>query len=154
MKAFNIFDATFEYDPEDPDGYHAGMARFGPSIGATRIGASVYELPPGQALCPYHYESDEEWLLVLQGQVTVRHPEGIDVLGPGEVTCFPVGAAGAHKTSNEGTEPVRMVMLSTKDEPAWTIYPDSNKIGIWTGRREEHVLARLGESLDYYDGET
>jgi uncharacterized cupin superfamily protein len=153
MRAFNIFDAKFEYDPTDPDGYHAGMARFGPSIGATRIGASVYELPPGQALCPYHYESDEEWLLVLQGQVTVRRPEGVDVLGPGDVTCFPVGPEGAHKTSNEGEETVRMVMLSTKNDPAYAIYPDSNKIGVWTGRNDEHVMVRLGESLDYYDGE-
>ena len=94
------------------------MDRFGPKIGATRMGASVYELPPGQALCPYHYESDEEWLLVLRGQVTVRHSDGVDVLGPGDVTCFPVGPTGAHKTSNEGKETVRMVMLSTKDEPA------------------------------------
>jgi uncharacterized cupin superfamily protein len=76
------------------------------------------------------------------------------VLGPGDVTCFPVGPGGAHKTTNHGTETVRIVMLSTKDEPAWTIYPDSKKIGVWTGRREEHVLARMGQNLDYYDGET
>ncbi len=108
MKTFNIFEPSFEYDPEDPDGYHAGMDRFGPKIGAARIGASVYELPPGQALCPYHYESDEEWVLVLAGQLTVRHPGGEDVLGPGDVTCFPVGPEGAHKTSNNGTETVRI----------------------------------------------
>ena len=46
MKTFNIFEPSFSYDPEDPDGYHAGMDRFGPKIGASRIGASVYELPP------------------------------------------------------------------------------------------------------------
>jgi uncharacterized cupin superfamily protein len=154
MKTFNIFTPTFEYDPTDPDGYHAGVDRFGPKIGATKMGASVYEIPAGQALCPYHYESDEEWLLVLEGRATVRHPEGIDGLGPGEVTCFPVGPEGAHKVSNEGEETLRIVMLSTKVDPAYAIYPDSNKIGIWTGRREEHVMARLGESLDYYDGET
>ncbi len=92
-------------------------------------------------------------MLVLQGQLTVRHPDGEDVLGPGAVTCFPSGPEGAHKTTNRGTETVRMLMFSTKDEPAYAVYPDSNKIGIWTGRREEHVLARVGESLDYYDGE-
>jgi len=154
MKTFNIFKPAFEYDPEDPDGYHAGMDRFGPKIGATKIGASVYELPPGEALCPYHYESDEEWVLVLDGQLTVRHPEGEDVLGPGDVTCFPTGPEGAHKTTNNGTDSVRMIMLSTREEPAWTIYPDSKKIGVWTGRRDEHVLVRMGDNLDYYDGET
>jgi uncharacterized cupin superfamily protein len=153
MKSFNIFKPAFEYDPDDPDGYHAGMDRFGPKIGATKIGASVYELPPGEALCPYHYESDEEWVLVLEGQVTVRHPEGVDVLEPGDVTAFPIGPAGAHKVSNATAETVRFVMLSTKQDPAYVVYPDSNKIGIHTGRREEHTLVRMGENLDYYDGE-
>ena len=153
MKTFNIFEPEFRYDSDDPDGYHAGMDRFGPRIGASRIGASVYELPPGQALCPYHYESDEEWIIVLEGQVSVRHPEGTDVLAPGDTAAFPVGPAGAHKVFNASEETVRFMMLSTRDEPAWTIYPDSKKVGLWTGRREEHVLARMGQNLDYYDGE-
>ena len=93
-------------------------------------------------------------MLVLSGELTVRHPGGEDVLKAGDVTCFPVGPEGAHKTTNNGTETVRMIMLSTKDEPAWTIYPDSKKIGIWTGRKDQHVLTRMGENLDYYDGET
>ena len=68
------------------------MDRFGPKLGATRIGCSVYELPPGQALCPYHWETDEEWLLVIAGELTLRHPDGEDVLRPGDVVAFPVGA--------------------------------------------------------------
>jgi uncharacterized cupin superfamily protein len=153
MKSFNIFDATFEYDAEDPEGYKGGYNRFGPKIGAERIGGTVYELPPGQALCPYHYESDEEWVLVLEGELTVRHPQGEDVLKAGDVTAFRVGPDGAHKTTNTSDQPVRFLMLSTKIEPAIAVYPDSNKIGVWTGRRDEHVMVRLGESLDYYDGE-
>ena len=153
MKTFNIFKPTFEYDPEDPDGYHAGMDRFGPKIGASRIGASVYELPPGQALCPYHYESDEEWIIVLEGSVSVRHPGGTDVLEPGDTAAFPIGPDGAHKIFNASEETVRLIMLSTKHDPAWAVYPDSNKIGYWNGDRDQHVLVRLGESLEYYDGE-
>jgi uncharacterized cupin superfamily protein len=153
MKSFNIFDASFEYDAEDPDGYKGGYNRFGPEIGAEKIGGTVYELPPGQALCPYHYESDEEWVLVLEGELTVRTPEGESTLRRGDVTAFPIGPDGAHKTSNRSGAPVRFLMLSTKMEPAIAVYPDSNKIGVWTGRRDEHVLVRLGESLDYYDGE-
>jgi len=53
------------YDESDPEGYRAGMARFGPAIGASQMGASLYELPPGQSICPYHYEyPEEEWLVV------------------------------------------------------------------------------------------
>ena len=64
MQKFNVFDAQVEFDDTDPEGYRGGMNRFGPKIGGARMGATLYELPPGQALCPYHYESEEEWLLV------------------------------------------------------------------------------------------
>jgi hypothetical protein len=48
MRKFNVFDGSVEYDPSDPDPYKAGAHRFGPEIGAGRMGATVYELPPGQ----------------------------------------------------------------------------------------------------------
>ena len=68
------------------------MSRFGPSIGAVQMGASLYELPPGQSICPYHYEYPrEEWLVVLAGRVTVRHPGGEEELSQGDVVCFPPG---------------------------------------------------------------
>jgi uncharacterized cupin superfamily protein len=156
MKKFNVFEAAVEYDETDPEPYRAGAHRFGPKIGAGRLGATLYELPPGQALCPYHYESEEEWLLVLQGELTVRHPEGEDVLGPGEITAFAVGPAGAHKTTNNSTETVRMVMFANSDPIGYCVYPDSNKIAYWgdsSDERDRYVRVRRGENLDYYDGE-
>jgi uncharacterized cupin superfamily protein len=155
MRKFNVFDSSVSYDAADPEPYAGGMHRFGPQIGASRLGATLYELPPGQALCPYHYESEEEWLLVLQGRVTLRHPEGEDVLGPGDITAFPVGPAGAHKTTNDGAETVRMVMFATIDPIGYCVYPDSNKIAWWSdsGDPEDNVRVRRGESLGYYDGE-
>jgi uncharacterized cupin superfamily protein len=151
MKRFNIFAADFEYDDSDPEGYRAGGARFGPELDAKRLGATVYEIPPGQSLCPYHYETEEEWLLVLQGEVTLRHPEGEDVLTPGDVVAFPVGPAGAHKTTNRGSETVRMLMWATVDTSGYCVYPDSEKITYWS--RGERRRIRVGPELDYYDGE-
>jgi uncharacterized cupin superfamily protein len=155
MKTFNLFAPSFEYDDADPEGYRAGMDRFGPRIGATRMGASVYELPPGQALCPYHFESEEEWVIVLEGEPSVRHPEGTDVLKPGDVAAFPIGPDGAHKVFNASGQTVRFMMLSTKErdgDPYYAVYPDSNKMLFGNGR--ERAMIRLGEDLDYYDGET
>jgi uncharacterized cupin superfamily protein len=155
IRKFNVFDSAVEYDDADPERYAAGSNRFGASIGASRLGATVYELPPGASVCPYHYESEEEWLLVLQGQLTLRHPEGQAVLGPGDITAFPVGPTGAHKTTNNGTAPVRMVMFSTNDPIGYCVYPDSNKISLWTDSSDpqDKVLVRRAENLDYYDGE-
>jgi uncharacterized cupin superfamily protein len=154
LRRTNLSALQVEYDGSDPEGYRAGMARFGPSIGASRLGASLYELPPGQSICPYHYEyPDEEWLVVLAGRPTLRHPDGEDELAADDVVCFPAGADGAHKLTNRTDETIRVLMLSTRTEPAVVVYPDSDKIGVWPGDRSDHVLVRRSSHVDYYDGE-
>src|SRR5262249_62321959 len=76
MRRVNVNTADLEYDDRDPEGYRAGGLKVSEDLGAKLMAGSVYEVPPGQANCPYHYEFDEEWLLVLAGTITVRHPTG------------------------------------------------------------------------------
>src|SRR6266498_5350826 len=98
MRRVSIATPEFKYDPDDPEGFRAGMFRLGKHVGSKQLGGSVYELPPGQSICPYHYEyGREEWLIVLDGTATVRHPEGEEPLQRGDVVCFAPGAAGAHQ---------------------------------------------------------
>lgn len=154
MTRASLADPTFAYDPEDPDGFHAGMLRLGPAFGARQTGTTLYELPPGQALCPYHYEyAEEEWALVLQGHPTLRTPEGAERLAPLDVAFFPTGAAGAHQLRNDTQEAVRVLMWSSVVYPAATAYPDSGKVGLWTGDKAEDVLVRRSSRVGYYDGE-
>jgi uncharacterized cupin superfamily protein len=155
MRRFNIFESDFGYDEDDPPGFRAGSARFGPQIGARRLGGTVYELPPGQSVCPYHYEvGDEEFLIVLHGRPSVRHPGGEEELAVGDAVCFPEGPDGAHRVSNHTTEPARVLMLSTMREPAVTVYPDSNKVGAYSAGDEPlRLLFRRSAAVDYYDGE-
>ncbi len=47
-----------------------------------------------------------------------------------------------------------MLMWSTVVVPTATVYPDSGKVGIWTGRREDDVMVRRSSHVDYYDGES
>ena len=130
------------------------MFRFGKQLGAATTGTSVYELPPGQQLCPYHYEyGDEEWLIVLDGRPTLRTPEGTEELAPWDVVFFPPGPEGAHAVRNDTDETVRMLMYSTVNHPAATVYPDSDKIGIWTGNEDDSVMVRRSSKVEYYDGE-
>jgi len=154
MRRSNLHTAAAEFDAADPEGYRAGMARLGAEIGAVMLGGSVYELPPGQSICPYHYEyGNEEWLIVLDGTPTLRHPEGEDELAPGDVVCFPVGPAGAHKVTNRGDATVRVLLLSTKVEPSVAVYPDSDKIGVWPGDDRDNILVRRESNVDYWDRE-
>src|SRR5690349_12255463 len=76
MRHVNLDTVKLHYDDHDPDGYKAGAVKLGPLVGGSTMAGGYYLVPPGQANCPYHYESEEEWLLVLEGRLTVRHPEG------------------------------------------------------------------------------
>ena len=155
MRRINISAPEFAYDETDPDGFRSGMARLGPDLGAKQLGTTVYELPPGQAVCPYHYEyAEEEWLLVLEGRPTLRHPEGSDELQQWDVVCFPTGPEGAHGIRNDTEEPVRVLMWSSVIHPAATVYPDSDKIGIWTGNKEDDVMVRRESGVEYFDRES
>jgi hypothetical protein len=52
-----------------------------------------------------------------------------------------------------GDETARFIFLSTQNMPSVAVYPDSEKVGVWTGDPELHVMVRKGSRLDYYDGE-
>jgi len=155
MPHVNIADPTFGYDDADPDGFRVGMYRFGRELGAKDTGSSVYELPPGQTICPYHYEyGEEEWALVLEGRPTLRTPEGSEELAPYDVAFFPKGPAGAHLIRNDTEATVRVLMWSNMIVPSATAYPDSDKVGIWTGVEGENLMAVRSGHVDYYHGET
>jgi uncharacterized cupin superfamily protein len=156
VERFNVFDAQYGYTPEeDPAGYRVGHVRFGPRIGARRLGGTVYELPTGQSICPYHWEAgDEELLIVLEGRPSVRHPDGEEELSAGDVVCFPEGPAGAHRISNHAAETARVLMFSTQRTPAVTAYPDGDKVGLFNEDPKLSLLFRRGDAVDYYLGET
>jgi uncharacterized cupin superfamily protein len=155
MRRSSIADLGFEYHPTDPEGFRSGVVRLGPQVGAQDSGASVYELPPGQAVCPYHYEyGEEEWVLVVEGRPSLRTPDGTEQLEQFEIVFFPKGPAGAHQIRNDTDRPVRIVMWSTVVYPTATAYPDSDKVGVWTGDKAEDLMVMRSGKVDYFHGET
>jgi uncharacterized cupin superfamily protein len=154
VRRVNLFSAPLEPDAGRPEGFGFSFARLGPQLGARLVGATIYELPPGQTTFPYHYEYGcEEWLLVVTGRPTLRDSEGEHELEPGDVVCFPEGPEGAHAVTNTTDEPIRVVILSTKAFPAVAVYPDSDKIGLWTGNEADDVMVRRESGVDYWDRE-
>ena len=155
MKAFNVFDGELDRERDQP-GFSWRAAAVGEKLGASKLGASLYELDPGEKTFPYHYEyGAEEWLAVVAGTPTLRDPEGEHELRPGDVVCFPEGPEGAHQIRNDTAEPIRVLIASTKSLPDAAVYPDSGKIGIWTGNDADPPrLFRIGTAVDYWDGET
>ncbi len=153
MHRVNLHTTGFRRDDDDPEGYRAGIIRPGSDWDATKTGASFYELPPGQSICPYHYEwAEEEWLYVIDGHPTLRDPEGEHALDPGDLVFFARGPQGAHKVTNRTDATTRLLMFSNVESPAASVYPDSNKIGIHTGS-DDDILVRRDAGVGYYDGE-
>lgn len=155
MRRVNLSQPSFTYDSDDPAGFRSGMARFGPGLGAGQTGATLYDLPPGEALCPYHYEyGEEEWALVLEGRPSVRTPEGTEELEPLDLLFFPRGPDGAHQLRNDSDAPARVLMWSTVVYPTATAYPDSGKVGVWTGDDGEDLMVERSSAVGYFHGET
>jgi uncharacterized cupin superfamily protein len=155
MDSFNIFEPELE-DGNRPDGWNWRYARVGKAIGARRLGATIYELPPGGRSFPYHYEyPEEEWLIVLTGEPTLRTPDGERRLRPGDAVCFPEGPEGAHQVRNETDAPTRVMILSTKlGNPAVAVYPDSGKVLIDIPDSDDSGIFRQADRVDYWEGES
>ena len=154
MRRFNLHSAELQRDADDPPGYaETGYVKIGPAIGASMMAGAIYELPPGHGVCPYHYElGDEEWLVVLEGSAVVRLPDGEETLGAGDVVCFPAGPEGAHQVLNRTDATARVLMLSTRRMPSVTVYPDSDKVGVWSESGRE-IIVKRESSVDYWEGE-
>jgi uncharacterized cupin superfamily protein len=150
----NLLTLTLQDAPQDwPPGHRFAATSLSKRFGAVATGMGVYELPPGNASWPYHFETtEEEWLIVLEGELTLRTPEGEAVLRAGDVACFPAGAAGAHAVRNHTDAPVRYAMPSSHAPYGdGCVYPDSGKVLINAPGFQHRGW--LGEPVDYWDGE-
>ena len=114
MKIFNLNGDEWDRT-EDREGWRSKDAWVGHHIGAELIGGSMYELEPGDKLWPFHtHHANEEWVIVLRGEPTLRTHEGEQVLREGDVVAFPRGKEGAHQIRNDTDAPIRVLMLSTR----------------------------------------
>jgi uncharacterized cupin superfamily protein len=96
-----------------------------------KIGATLYELAPGDTSGLYHFHHGaEELLVVLRGRPTLRAPAGERGLEEGDVVHFPVGPDGAHQLINNTDEAVRYLMIANRPSPEAVEYPDSKQISV------------------------
>ena len=130
--------------------------RLGELAGAEHLGLTVYELAPGQAMHFHYHLQREELLVVLEGTLAVRTPQGWSDVAAGEVVAFPRGERGAHGYENRGDAPVRLLMFSEQNAPNVSVYPDTNEVGIYDvarpGERRFGALFNLAEAISVYAG--
>jgi uncharacterized cupin superfamily protein len=143
MDAVNVFRA----------GNREGRIDVAGVVGSTATAMFIYDLAPGESSSPYHYEYEEEWLLVVEGTIVVRVPDGEHKLERGDLVCFPAGPVGAHKLMNRSESPARTLMFSSSRVPAVSVYPDSDKVAVWPGNGSDELIFRRGTAVPWSDGE-
>lgn len=135
------------------EGYEYYRKKFIPFGDAKNSLVSVYEIPPHKSAYPYHFHhNNEETFYILSGEGVLRTPDGERKVSAGEFLFFPTGPAGAHKLTNSSdTENLVYIDFDVVHDVDITIYPDSEKIGVWgMGINQLYPQA---EAVDYYDGE-
>lgn len=137
--------------PPERDGFGWQRKR----VAGEHVGASLYELPPGQSTFPYHYElGNDELLVVVVGCPTLRSKSGERELGPGDCLLFPSGPDGAHQLINRSNERARVLLVSNFAMPRAAVQVDSRKMMIrWGVGADEREWFRLDDATDYWDGE-
>lgn len=126
MDGLNVWDDDWGEQPEDWSGGGALQKRLvdrGPLLGAT-----LYELGPGNFMVYHAHHGSEELLIVLRGRPTLRTPDGERVLEEGDAVHFPTGPEGAHGIRNDGEQPVRYVVAGIRVSPEIVEYPDTNQV--------------------------
>jgi uncharacterized cupin superfamily protein len=157
----NLYEPDFDRESSRP-GFSWKRAQLGRQAGGERLGASLYELPAGEAICPYHaHFANEEMLIVVAGRPSLRTGDGWRQLEPGEVVAFRRGRQDAHQVANRSEDPVRVLVVSEMNAPEVSLYPDSDKVLAGTrppggAHADEDIFEtfKLADGTDYWDGET
>ncbi len=146
----NIFESELVPGPDH------SRARLAEQAGAEHLGATLYELAPGQRMHFHYHLQREELLVVLSGTIALRTVTGWRDLGEGELVAFARGEAGAHGYENRGVVPVRLLMISEQTAPNVSVYPDTNEVGIFDSARPSErrfgALFRIADAVSGYGG--
>ncbi|MBP6529136.1 MAG: cupin domain-containing protein [Burkholderiales bacterium] len=96
--------------------------------GLSQFGAYVQTLHPGARSSNNHWhENEDEFLLVLSGEVTVTEGADVQVLHAGDSACWPAGVPNAHHVSNRSSEPCSYVIVGTRVNQDVCHYPDTGR---------------------------
>jgi uncharacterized cupin superfamily protein len=121
----------FKEDPNKIDNFRlfSDVSRMKNGIKPKNLNFDLRLLNPGQFSAPYHFHRyAEELFMVVSGSMTLRTPDGLDIVTGGDIIFFEMGETGAHQFLNHGTEPCAYLDIRTFFGYDVCEYPDSGKI--------------------------
>lgn len=92
--------------------------------GLTQFGIGEVTLEPGSASGLYHWHTlEDEFIYVLEGELTIVEAGEVYSLGPGESATFKAGVEIGHTAENRRDKPVRFLELGSRIEREVCYYP-------------------------------
>lgn len=120
----------------------------GKASGLTQFGANIVTLDPGAAssLRHYHMEQDE-FVIVLEGELTLRMDNGDTPMGPGDCAAFPAGVTDGHCMVNLSDASARFFVVGTHT-PTETAYYSDVDMMVTAGPDGFAYTRKDGSSID------
>ena len=117
---------------------------------STYLHFDIKSLFPGKFSYPYHFHRNaEELFIILEGEATLRSPEGYQTISKGDIIFFEEGPSGTHQLYNHTGDQLIYVDIRTKVNIDVCEYPDSGKINILPAMD----IFEEGSKVSYYSGE-
>lgn len=113
--------------PEDFRAETAGYEgqRVGDAAGLTQFGVNRVVLPPQARTALRHWhENEDEFVIVMSGEVVLREEDGETVLRAGDCAGFKAGVENGHAFENRTDEPVVLFEIGTRSPDETGHYPD------------------------------
>ncbi len=114
-------------------------SKLGDAAGLTQFGVNLMRLPPGCWSSQRHWHTHEdEFVYVLEGELTLVTDAGEQVLHPGMAAGFPAGTPDGHHLINRTYRPATYLEVGTRREDVDEIdYPDIDMaVRLVDGRQE------------------
>jgi uncharacterized cupin superfamily protein len=155
-KVINIDDIKLQHFSQG-DKFECSAERVGPLLGAKDLGYSYDVVPPGKSSCPFHsHRAEEEMFFIVKGVGTLRYGNESRKIRAGDFICCPTGGPEtAHQITNDSTEALCYISVSTMMPAEVCEYPDSKKVGAFGGVGDKRLrhMTHYESNVDYWKGE-
>lgn len=119
-----------------PQPYAAAMAgrakrALGDLFGLSQFGVNLTVLAPGAASSERHWhESEDEFVYVLEGEVSLIDDAGEHLLTAGMCAGFKAGVPNGHKLVNRSSMPATMLEVGTRSDGDRAHYPEADMAAV------------------------
>ena len=109
--------------------------RIGDAVALTQFGVNITRIKAGSASALRHWhEQEDEFIYVIEGEITLIEDGGATVLRPGDAAGFKAGVANGHHLVNKSARDALYLEVGTRAKHERAHYPDVDLVG----EKDEH----------------